>query len=898
MIHVDVVGPHGGEATPVLDRHSVDTSPIHTPDAVRRIRESSLREGVRIPVDVHILNMQPSAASIASYVDAGADYVTVHWEAFPDKEALHQTLVSISQMGAIAGMAIRPDSDLADILGFITANHEVIGLVSQAGVYPCLGGQRMVPGVVARVDALNDTRTGHQLPYQIMVDGGVEAGTPVRLCASAGADILVVGSAFFGAGFRDLETLEAAAVCLKDVSPIEMPSVYGVIARCIAEKQARVQRPVWVLVEAYHGGGKTYTAERLREKLVARGIDVVTVGLDISWTDRRDRSQWVREAYAARGAGRAHSYFDALGQSPPMHWRKPHAGRAVRVLEAAVRAAARTGKPHRAVVEECYQFNDIGDADGQFICTVTPRTVLLVEGVYASMLDRSDWDTRIYIASDQESAKMRAMGRDEVKVHRPRHETRMLYEDVYEPSYREYLSAYRPIEQADIVLDATQADAVRMPRPPRITKAVPHAIVLECIDAECRSQMLPTRMVSCRRCGGELRNTIIGDVDFLGIIDGARENMWRYHPLMPVNPTFIVGDEAGRTPAVYLPKVSKELGVHLWLKLEITNPTGTFKDREGAYVIAVSRQEGQRDVVMQSTGNTAIAVTYYAGLAGIPSWVFVPASNVDKLLMPPRSPMNRIIAVAGQPIDVKRFAEDFAQRYSFPKISPFHERCEANATQAYEIAEALLTRTLPAQELLGGGFDCYVQTIAAGMGPLGFYVGMRRIQDWTHGVLKIPRILAVEITEFAPIQAAWEEGLERVGAEVATPRFPSHDLFAPTLWTTNIARYYPHIREMLLATNGLLTAVSPEQVRSTTRQFGIQEELADHGYHLAESETCSFVGFAGLAEKVRSGEVERGSRVLLMLTGKGVHDTHVVEQPDFVVDVRRHRPRDVMAAVG
>jgi hypothetical protein len=211
----------------------------------------------------------------------------------------------------------------------------------------------------------------------------------------------------------------------------------------------------------------------------------------------------------------------------------------------------------------------------------------------------------------------------------------------------------------------------------------------------------------------------------------------------------------------------------------------------------------------------------------------------------------------------------------------------------------ILTNMCPAQKLLGrGGFDYYVQTIAAGMGPIGFYVGMKRLQAWTNGHLKVPRILAVEISEFAPIQTAWDEGLAHVGEEVSTPFWPEHELFAPTLWTTNIAKYYPHLREMLLATDGILTAVSPAQVQYATEEFGIREELVESGCRLADSETCSFVGFSGLVEKVRRGEIKPGSRVLLMLTGKGYNHTFVAEQPDFVVDPLRHKPRDVIKSIG
>ena len=249
-------------------------------------------------------------------------------------------------------------------------------------------------------------------------------------------------------------------------------------------------------------------------------------------------------------------------------------------------------------------------------------------------------------------------------------------------------------------------------------------------------------------------------------------------------------------------------------------------------------------------------------------------------------------------VDVKRQAEAFAAQYGFPKISPFHERCEANATLAYELAETILTKTLPAQDLLvESNFDFYVQTIAAGMGPVGFYIGMERLQRWTRGKLAMPRILAVEIAEFAPIQPAWENGLAEVGEEVATPFFPNHDLFEPTLWTTNIRKYYPYLRKMLLATRGMLTAVTPQQVRAAEQEFGIREELVEMGCHFEDTERASFVGFVGLVEKIKSHEIRRGSRVILMLTGKGYHDTFTHQRPDFTADAHLHKPADIFAAV-
>ncbi|MFA5287595.1 MAG: pyridoxal-phosphate dependent enzyme, partial [Candidatus Omnitrophota bacterium] len=367
---------------------------------------------------------------------------------------------------------------------------------------------------------------------------------------------------------------------------------------------------------------------------------------------------------------------------------------------------------------------------------------------------------------------------------------------------------------------------------------------------------------------------------------------------MPIDPTCIVSDSEGNTPVVYLPGVSKALGIHLWVKLEIVNPTGTFKDREASYVLSSSRQHNQENIVMQSTGNTAIAITHYAGLAGIPSWAFIPETSNYKLLMPKKSDSSRIVAVNGHPIDFKCMAEDFALRYGFPKVSPFYERCEANATQGYEIGEMLLRGRLPQQEILRGrSFDYYVQTIAAGMGPIGYYLAMQRMQKWTNGRIKVPRVIVTEITEFAPIQQAWDQQLERVGPEVATPYFPDGPLFEPTLWTTNIAAYYPHLRKMLLDTNGDMLAVSPRETQQAAMRYEILRELENMGYKFTETENASFVGFAGLAKMVEDGKIPKGSKAILMLTGKGQRQNFILEKPDFTADPGVHKPRDIVEAL-
>ena len=360
-------------------------------------------------------------------------------------------------------------------------------------------------------------------------------------------------------------------------------------------------------------------------------------------------------------------------------------------------------------------------------------------------------------------------------------------------------------------------------------------------------------------------------VDFLGSIT-ERDDMWRYQRLLPVKNIVSAGE--GNTPIIFLADLSKKLGINLYAKLESTNPTGTFKDREASFVVSRSLDVGDDNLVMQSTGNTAVAITHYAGLAGLSSYCFIPKISMYKLRMPEKGSKNRLIAVDGTPIQVKEYAAQFAKVFGFPKISPFHERCECNVTQAYEVYEKVLRGEVP-------GFDHYVQVISAGMGPIGFFLGAKRLAQWYPGRIRIPRIHCVQNSEFSPMDAALKERRETLGEEGKTPTYPTDDPFEPTLHTTNAPAYYPYVRMAIEESGGSAPMIDPDVTEGCAPEF--RDALTQQGYGLAETENAALIGYAGLVQLVGQGVIGKGSNVILMVTGKGSHVSHQVE-PDAIID--------------
>ncbi len=174
FIHVDV-----------MDGHFVPNITIG-PAVLKAIRKASA-----LPFDVHLM-ISPVDPYIDDFVGAGANILTVHPEAGPH---LHRTLQRIKAAGAKAGVALNPATPAQYAI-------EVLGevdLVLVMSVNPGFGGQSFLASQLSKIKALRAAIDAANRAVMLEVDGGVNAET-ARLCAAAGADVLVAGSAVFAGG--------------------------------------------------------------------------------------------------------------------------------------------------------------------------------------------------------------------------------------------------------------------------------------------------------------------------------------------------------------------------------------------------------------------------------------------------------------------------------------------------------------------------------------------------------------------------------------------------------------------------------------------------------------------------------------------------------------------------
>ena len=150
-----------------------------------------LRKGTTKVLDVHLMITAPEKY-VARFVEAGADYVTFHYEA---TESIQECIDLIRKAGAKVGISIKPGTEPEVLDKWLTQ----LDLILVMSVEPGFGGQKFMPSSIAKCEYLAKRKQEMGLDNLIIeVDGGISAANS-RLLFDAGAEALVAGSSVFGA---------------------------------------------------------------------------------------------------------------------------------------------------------------------------------------------------------------------------------------------------------------------------------------------------------------------------------------------------------------------------------------------------------------------------------------------------------------------------------------------------------------------------------------------------------------------------------------------------------------------------------------------------------------------------------------------------------------------------
>ena len=381
---------------------------------------------------------------------------------------------------------------------------------------------------------------------------------------------------------------------------------------------------------------------------------------------------------------------------------------------------------------------------------------------------------------------------------------------------------------------------------------------LRCL--RCRTEYPPDDVVTgCERCRSEghavnLTPTYDGSgyrqVADRGGFDPDERGVWRYHALLPVDLRHAIWLGEGETPLVQATTLGGRLGLdRLYLKNETRNPTGSYKDRMAAVVVARAREIGAQVVTIASSGNAGAALAAYAAVAGLECVVFTTASAPPALLAQMRAHGARLLALPTGPdrwtlmrLAVERYGWYCASNYLEPPIGSNPYGVEGYKTLAYEVWEQL-GREAPDVMALPVCYGDGLWGTARGFDDLAALGSIRRV----------PRLVAGEL--WGPLSRALEEDLE---APTAVDAGPSVAISIGGGRSTYQALH------ALRETDGRAVTVEDAEL------LRWQAELARGEGIYAEPSALASV--AALARLRRDDRLRRGAVAVALITATGLKD--------------------------
>jgi len=387
----------------------------------------------------------------------------------------------------------------------------------------------------------------------------------------------------------------------------------------------------------------------------------------------------------------------------------------------------------------------------------------------------------------------------------------------------------------------------------------------------CESVSVAEPLDVCRRCDGPTDVAydwpVISARVSHGTVAAGPSSLWRYEALLPAVTRVDYG--AGWTPLVRADRLSEVLEIDLHLKLEGTNPTGSYKDRMATLAASAALDNGMTTLCCSSTGNLGHAVAAAAASSGLEAIVLAPA-GVGAAEVAARHRAARVLAVDGTYDDCRRLELELGALFPWGFVSgnlhPY--AAEGARTVSFEIAEQL-DWELPEAVFCPAASGVLFSKLTQGFAELT-HAGLAREP--------IPRMFAAQALGSSPIATAFadDRGISRVRSQTGFASLavgdPSHGDLA-----IGAAR----------ATHGDILAVDDDEIADNTSLFHQTTGIG------ADCATGAALG--ALVQALRAGKLGRGSRVVLVVTGAEAEhpDTTGVTLQTVAPD-----PHDVLAALG
>ena len=212
----------------------------------------------------------------------------------------------------------------------------------------------------------------------------------------------------------------------------------------------------------------------------------------------------------------------------------------------------------------------------------------------------------------------------------------------------------------------------------------------------CEAEYPAVASGTCVRCFGPLEPvydwTDVASRATRARIEAGPRSLWRYEALLPVAAPIDAASGPGFTPLLGAPRLADAIGVgEVWLKLDHTNPTHSFKDRVVAVAAAKAAELGTGTLACASTGNLGNAVAARAAASGMRSVVLYPSTVEPEKMLQTSVYGSEMYAVHGSYDDCSRLIVELAGEldWAFVNVNLRAYYAEGSKTLAFEIAELL-----------------------------------------------------------------------------------------------------------------------------------------------------------------------------------------------------------------
>jgi threonine synthase len=314
----------------------------------------------------------------------------------------------------------------------------------------------------------------------------------------------------------------------------------------------------------------------------------------------------------------------------------------------------------------------------------------------------------------------------------------------------------------------------------------------------------------------------------------------RYRDLLPVtDATPVVSLGEGATPLVPLRRLSRDLGLRLYAKLEGMNPTASFKDRGMTVAVSKAVEEGAEAVICASTGNTSASAAAYAARAGITAAVVIPEGRIAAgKLAQALVHGARVLALEGNFDDALEVVRALVERHPIALVNSLNQfRLEGQKTGAFEVCDEL-----------GDAPDALCIPVGNAGNVSAYWLGFQAYREAERS-RGLPRLYGFQAAGAAPLVR---------GERVERP-----ETVATAIRIGNPARGAQAL-EAMRASGGGVDAVSDEEILDAYRLLAQGEGIF--------CEPASAAAVAGVLKRARAGGFAPDERVVCVLTGHGLKD--------------------------